>query len=133
MQFLFKKKILYNKILPHKKYIITNSGFLFKSFPNLIVWYWNKEDAIIMKVKNTHEQTNNFIKISSWLLKIILSRSSKCKEVWIIYLHESDCKVIGTQFLWLNLHFFNIFFSWQKAAFPLFKLNLISCHLEPKL
>lgn len=133
MQFLFKKKILYNKILPHKKYIITNSGFLFKSFPNLIVWYWNKEDAIIMKVKNTHEQTNNFIKISSWLLKIILSRSSKCKEVWIIYLHESDCKVIGTQFLWLNLHFFNIYFSWQKAAFPLFKLNLISCHLEPKL
>lgn len=133
MQFSFKKKILYNKILPHKKYIITNSGFLFKSFPNLIVWYWNKEDAIIMKVKNTHEQTNNFIKISSWLLKIILSRSSKCKEVWIIYLHESDCKVIGTQFLWLNLHFFNIYFSWQKAAFPLFKLNLISCHLEPKL
>lgn len=133
MQFLFKKKILYNKILPHKKYIITNSGFLFKSFPNLIVWYWNKEDAIIMKVKNTHEQTNNFIKISSWLLKIILSRSSKCKEVWIIYLHESDCKVIGTQFLWLNLHYFNIYFSWQKAAFPLFKLNLISCHLEPKL
>ena len=133
MQFSFKKKILYNKILPHKKYIITNSGFLFKSFPNLIVWYWNKEDAIIMKVKNTHEQTNNFIKISSWLLKIILSRSSKCKEVWIIYLHESDCKVIGTQFLWLNLHYFNIYFSWQKAAFPLFKLNLISCHLEPKL
>lgn len=133
MQFLFKKKILYNKILPHKKYIITNSGFLFKSFPNLIVWYWNKEDAIIMKVKNTHEQTNNFIKISSWLLKIILSRSSKCKEVWIIYLHESGCKVIGTQFLWLNLHYFNIYFSWQKAAFPLFKLNLISCHLEPKL
>lgn len=48
---LVQKKILYNKILPHKKHIITNSGFLFKSFPNLIVWHWNKEDAIIMKVK----------------------------------------------------------------------------------
>lgn len=133
MQFLFKKKILYNKILPHKKHIITNSGFLFKIFSQSHCLILKQRRCNYNESENTHEQTNNFIKISSWLLKIILSRSSKCKEVWIIYLHESDCKVIGTQFLWLNLHFFNIYFSWQKAAFPLFKLNLISCHLEPKL